>query len=140
MNTSTFPWRVVNDGECWQVWTARNETPGSRNNYVIADGIQSREEALQLAAAPVLFAAAKTLAALEIDDCHHCHGNGFEPHNKKEACHICGGCGELTSPVWPDDVRLARAAIARAQSSPASPAQPPAVQYSQHKGGAGDSN
>lgn len=49
---SLRPWRVEQSPEgFWQVWTARDETPGSRNNYVIADGIQSEDEARLIVAA-----------------------------------------------------------------------------------------
>lgn len=50
------PWRIEYSEECgWQVWTARDDRPGSLNNYVIADGIQSEDEARLLAASPQLY-------------------------------------------------------------------------------------
>lgn len=56
-------WRVViADGEvCYQVWTRLDESAGGRNNYIIADGIQSEAEAKILAAAPELLEALKSL-------------------------------------------------------------------------------
>lgn len=52
---SRLPWRVVQDPEGFlQVWTAFDETLGSRNNYVICDSIQTSEEAELIAQAPEL--------------------------------------------------------------------------------------
>lgn len=45
----------------YEIWTAKNETPGSRNNYIIALGIQHEEEATLLAAAPELLEALREL-------------------------------------------------------------------------------
>lgn len=40
------PWRIVQAQQgYWQIWSAYDDSPGSRNNYVIADGIQSKDEA-----------------------------------------------------------------------------------------------
>lgn len=49
------PWRAEPDCDNgWQVQTARDDTPGSRNNYVIAFGITSEAEARVMAASPDL--------------------------------------------------------------------------------------
>lgn len=41
-----LPWRVVESSEgTFEVWTREDHAPGSRNNYAIAIGIQSRDEA-----------------------------------------------------------------------------------------------
>lgn len=54
---SRLPWRVVfpkeNFGLC-QVWTNQDDTLGNRNNYMIADSIQSEAEAQLIAQAPTL--------------------------------------------------------------------------------------
>lgn len=55
MNTSTKPWRVVaNEEGHWEVWTKLDATPGSRNNWIVADLIQTRKDAETIAAAPAL--------------------------------------------------------------------------------------
>jgi hypothetical protein len=58
---SRLPWRVVFYEGFWQVWTRQNDTPGNRNNYVIADGIQTEAEAYLIAAAPTLLAACNSV-------------------------------------------------------------------------------
>lgn len=57
MKTYQFtPWRVEwSEESAWQAWTARDETPGSMNNYVIAEHIQNEDEARLLAASPQLY-------------------------------------------------------------------------------------
>lgn len=62
-NTTRQPWRVVASEGFWQVWTAYDSTPGSRNNYVIADGIQSEEEANLIAQAPAMLEALRSICA-----------------------------------------------------------------------------
>lgn len=52
------PWRVVQSRTgSFQIWTKYDDAPGSRNNYVVADGIQSESEAHLLAQAPALLEA-----------------------------------------------------------------------------------
>jgi hypothetical protein len=59
-------WRIVppTENSAWQVWTAEDETPGSQNNYVIADDIQAEDEARLLSASPELLAACIELSAM----------------------------------------------------------------------------
>lgn len=54
---SRLPWRVVNADGIWEVWTRQDNTPGSRNNYMIAGSIQTEAEAIKLAAAPEMYEA-----------------------------------------------------------------------------------
>ncbi len=58
---SLRPWRVVAalDGVTFEVWTRDDGTPGSRNNFAIATGIQDEAEAQLLASAPELETVAK---------------------------------------------------------------------------------
>lgn len=59
---------------------------------------------------------AELLAALkefEIEECPHCNGSGSErPTDKDDACHRCGGSGEILRGGWPEHVR---SAIAKAE-------------------------
>lgn len=52
MNTakpdSRLPWRVVEVEGFFEIWTREDNTPGSRNNYMIADNIQDKSEAQRL--------------------------------------------------------------------------------------------
>lgn len=51
------PWRLVRAPEGhWQVWTKHDPTPGSKNNFVVADGIQSEDDAQLIAQAPLVAA------------------------------------------------------------------------------------
>jgi hypothetical protein len=49
------------------------------------------------------------VAALEdfsIEDCPSCSGTGREyPDDDKEACHRCGGAGEVIRGGWPADIK-----------------------------------
>lgn len=54
---SPIPWRVDYCLGQYEVWTKRDDTPGSLNNFVICDGIQTEEEALLIAKAPELLEA-----------------------------------------------------------------------------------
>jgi len=54
---SRLPWRWVFEEGHWTVWTRADDTPGSQNNYVIADNIQEESEAKLIAAAPELLEA-----------------------------------------------------------------------------------
>lgn len=60
---SFSPWRVLpareQAGFGWQVWTALDDAPGSRNNFVVADDIQSEDDAKLMAAAPELLELAR---------------------------------------------------------------------------------
>ena len=58
------PWRVIvpAPGDTFEVWTRFDETPGARNNYAVATGIQSESEAVLLAVAPELLAALEDCA------------------------------------------------------------------------------
>lgn len=59
-----------------------------------------------------LVRALKPFAALGVSECPHCQGNGLQyPEPCKDACHTCGGTGEVVSQVLPEDVRQARAAL-----------------------------
>lgn len=56
-NYTAGPWRVgdLSDQESpQQVWSRYDDTPGSRNNFVVADDIQSEADARLIAAAPEL--------------------------------------------------------------------------------------
>lgn len=50
------PWRVVPalDGLTFEVWTQEDNTPGSRNNFAVASGIQDERDARVIAAVPEL--------------------------------------------------------------------------------------
>lgn len=105
MNThhtdSRLPWRVVQSVEgFWQVWTAQNNEPGSRNNYVIADGIQTEAETRLISAAPDLLAALQ--ACLEI-----VRGSAEMPHPMPG----------IAQKQW-DVFHQARAAINKATKTP----------------------
>lgn len=47
------------------------------------------------------------LESIEITSCSHCGGNGKEPRTKADACHICGGSGEVCSRPFSGDIRAA---------------------------------
>lgn len=117
-------WRVVRaeDAPCFEIWTARDETPGSRNNYVIADGIQLESEAFKLAAAPEM------LMALEMcqDVMRRAFPNGL-PIQQGTFCE------ELD---WNTALMSAQSAIAKAKQLTSSPA--PALAANQYSQGAGD--
>jgi hypothetical protein len=61
-----------------------------------------------------LLQAAKCLAALFISKCDRCDATGKEPRDETSACRDCGGCGEVVSCSNPQDVKAARAALAKA--------------------------
>lgn len=62
--SSLTPWRIVNDIGSFSVWTRQDDTPGSRNNFVITDGIQDEQQARLIAAAPELLAELSATADL----------------------------------------------------------------------------
>lgn len=74
-----------------------------------------REFIQQTASAPDLLEALQTvLEDAHVEECDSCEGTG-KRHNSDDACHRCGGCGEIVRyQIWPDFLRQARAAIARA--------------------------
>lgn len=54
--------------------------------------------------------AREMLAALEefeIQECPRCGGRGVESKNDRDACHECGGAGEIIRGGWPEHVRAA---------------------------------
>ena len=42
---SAFPLRVEHTGDCWEIFTKRNESYGSLNNFAVCSGIQHEHEA-----------------------------------------------------------------------------------------------
>lgn len=60
----------------------------------------------------VLELADEFTAHLEIETCPRCDGSSREPMNKLDACHRCGGLGEIVvGTLIPDDLRKLRKAI-----------------------------
>jgi hypothetical protein len=88
--------------------------PGTVHGHGPANisGPEARANAALIAAAPDLLSA---LQDFEIEECPSCSGTGKEhgtdDHN---ACHRCGGAGEVLRGGWPAHVR---AAIAKAQAA-----------------------
>jgi hypothetical protein len=60
-NDTRLPWRTVLIDGLWEVRTARDERPGSMNNYQVAGSIQDGREAELFAAAPQLLAEVRAL-------------------------------------------------------------------------------
>ena len=58
----------------------------------------------------------KGLSSLNIEDCPDCESTGEDPLHKGDACRRCGGCGEITHAPDVEDVREARAIIAKAKN------------------------
>lgn len=55
MTPQFTPWRAIqSEHGDWEVWTRLDPAPGSLNNYSIASGIQSEQEARLLASVPEL--------------------------------------------------------------------------------------
>lgn len=78
-------------------------------------GEEDAANLLLIAAAPDLLEACKALANLAIEKCPRCDGTGKrECGEVNEACSQCGGTGEETFNPHPDEIRQARAAIAKA--------------------------
>lgn len=79
---SKAPWRIVRpEDEFPQVWRAEDTALGSRNNWAVAEGIQSEADLRLIAAAPALLEFAEEMQSyLELKLCgftqdypaHHC--------------------------------------------------------------------
>lgn len=66
-----------------------------------------------------LIAALEPFARLRIATCLACDGSGRRDPDSNDACHRCGGIGEIVDgTVDPNDVQTARAALALAQPQP----------------------
>lgn len=76
---------------------------------------QQDANARLIAAAPAMFGALEAFACLEIWPCVRCDGTGKQPGNPKYACTNCGGTGEMVNLPMPQDIRAARALLARAK-------------------------
>lgn len=61
---SRLPWRVQRNADInstLDVWTRWDDTPGSRNNYAVAEFIQDENDALLIACAPGLLSALESV-------------------------------------------------------------------------------
>lgn len=45
MSHTPLPFRLVQGEASWEVWSPKDDAPGSMNNFVVADGIQDSEDA-----------------------------------------------------------------------------------------------
>lgn len=117
MKNQITPWRAVQSEEgFWQVWTAQDDTLGSKNNYVIAGEIQREDEARAIAALPALVDASRAvldyMTEEEIDE---------QPALANLRAALDLALGETASPTPPTHesgkARLA-AAVARQQAKP----------------------
>jgi DnaJ-class molecular chaperone len=77
-----------------------------------------RETAILVSVVPELLEVCKALARLGIERCPRCDGTGRREHGAVvEACGQCGGTGEETFNPHPDEIRAARAALSKAEST-----------------------
>ncbi len=75
---------------------------------------EAESNAVLISIAPQLMKALKAFSCLTISECPHCGGSGKQYPKGNDACHRCGGTGDIVSDVLPDDVRTARSILARA--------------------------
>jgi hypothetical protein len=107
----------------WRIGDAGNTIFGPKQEdcsaVMIASVLNARgakkTNARLIASAPELLEACKSLARLAIEKCPRCDGTGKQECGEtNEACGQCGGTGEETHNPHPDEIRRARAAIAKA--------------------------
>lgn len=116
------PWEVVDGGDSLAILSPSQNSDiaylpnwGSEGEGPLKE---MQANARLLAAAPQMFAALKAIVCdMEIENCPHCDGSGFQYsprtlHATKDACHQCGGVGEIVrkNPM-PDDLREAQKAL-----------------------------